>query len=122
MVGRSEAQIGSITSRIRVNGSACEASLSPDGRLAWRGEEGERSLALETEALGFEIEEGNRIRVRAFAGDDSSAEGGISCGRADGKGGAGKRSRKDYVLEMETDAMVNFWSERFSDCFNSFGI
>ncbi|ONK77059.1 uncharacterized protein A4U43_C02F2670 [Asparagus officinalis] len=101
MAGKSETKNGALTGRIRINGSDCEASLSPGGVLTWQGE-GERSLAMEQEALGFGIEEGRRIRVRGFSGDR-------------------KRRRKDFVLEMESDEMVGLWSERLKDCFDSFG-
>ncbi|XP_020274972.1 sphingosine kinase 1-like [Asparagus officinalis] len=33
----------------------------------------------------------------------------------------GKRSRKDYVLEMDNDEMLNLWNHKFTQCFSSFG-
>lgn len=108
MEGKSEARIraGALTGRMRVNGWAADASLTADGKLRWWGEKGERCLALESEALGLGVEEeGCRIRVRAFVSR---------------KVGKTRRIRKDLVLEMESDEMVNLWSERLRECFNSF--
>ncbi|XP_038987701.1 sphingosine kinase 2-like isoform X2 [Phoenix dactylifera] len=100
-----------LTKRIRVNGVPAEASLAADGTLRWRaGDGGERCLAVESEVLGFEAE-GQRITLRAFVG----ASRGASCGGVS----FGKRTRRDYVLELPTEEPVLQWSQRLRDCIKS---
>ncbi|XP_038987700.1 sphingosine kinase 1-like isoform X1 [Phoenix dactylifera] len=102
-----------LTKRIRVNGVPAEASLAADGTLRWRaGDGGERCLAVESEVLGFEAE-GQRITLRAFVG----ASRGASCGGVS----FGKRTRRDYVLELPTEEPVLQWSQRLRDCIKSLG-
>ncbi|KAJ6827342.1 sphingosine kinase 1-like isoform X1 [Iris pallida] len=109
---------------IQINGSPAEATLTADGRLTWRveGEPAERSLDLETEALGLGIEQERKIRVRAFVDDLGVASSAASAAAAGGgRGSTGKRTRKDFMLEMPTEESVSIWSERLKNCIDSFG-
>ncbi|XP_010905064.1 sphingosine kinase 1 isoform X1 [Elaeis guineensis] len=111
MEGKAESL--TLTERIRVNGVPTESSLASNGTLRWKGSDGgERCLTVESEVLGFEAE-GLRITVRAFVG----AFKGVSCGG----GSFGKRTRRDYVLELPTEEAAIRWSERLRDCINSLG-
>lgn len=110
-----EGQAGTLTltKSIRVNGVPAEASLAADGTLRWRAGDGdERCLAVESEMLGFQTE-GQRITLRAFVGSYR----GPSCGG----GSFGKRTRRDYVLEMPTEEAALQWSQRLRDCIESLG-
>ncbi|KAG1368192.1 hypothetical protein COCNU_14G006600 [Cocos nucifera] len=102
-----------LTKRIRVNGVPAEASLAVDGTLRWRAGDGdERCLPVESEVLGLEAE-GQRITLRAFV--RSYRE--VSCGG----GSFGKRTRRDYVLELPTAEAASQWSQRLRDCIKSLG-
>nr|XP_010905575.1 sphingosine kinase 2 [Elaeis guineensis] len=103
----------SLTNRIWVNGVPAEASLAADGTLRWRtGAGDERCLAVESDVLGLEAE-GQRITLRAFV--RSYRE--VSCGG----GSFGKRTRRDYVLQLPTEEAASQWSQRLRDCIKSLG-
>lgn len=97
---------------VQVNGVPAKATLTA-GDLHWHLKGGERkSLAIESEILGFSLQ-GREITVRAFV----SGLKGLSCGEGD----LGKRSRKDFVIEMPTEVIAESWSQRFRDYLNSLG-
>ncbi|XP_064962131.1 sphingosine kinase 2-like isoform X2 [Musa acuminata AAA Group] len=106
MADKTETSVPTLTERVRIDGAPAKASLAADGTLRWSsGEGGERCLALESEGLGLDVV-GRRITIRAFVG---ALKGLSSCG---GRRGAGKRVRRDHVLEMPTEELASRWSER----------
>ncbi|KAJ6815728.1 sphingosine kinase 1-like isoform X1 [Iris pallida] len=109
-----------LAGRIRINGSPSDASLAADGRLTWRVEgeaAGEMSLDLDSDILGFGIEQGRKIRVRSFPEDAKAA----SCGGCRETGAGRSRVRKDFVLEMPTEESAAAWSDRLKNCLDSLG-
>ncbi|RRT53179.1 hypothetical protein B296_00047635 [Ensete ventricosum] len=112
---KTETSVPTLTERARIDGAPAKASLAADGTLRWiSGDGGERCLALESEGLGLDVV-GRRITIRAFVG---ALKGLSSCG---GRGGAGKRVRRDHVLEMPTEELASRWSDRMRAYFDSLG-
>ncbi|CAD5175675.1 sphingosine kinase 2 [Musa acuminata AAA Group] len=115
MADKTETSVPTLTERVRIDGAPAKASLAADGTLRWSsGEGGERCLALESEGLGLDVV-GRRITIRAFVG---ALKGLSSCG---GRRGAGKRVRRDHVLEMPTEELASRWSERMRAYIDSLG-
>lgn len=111
---------GRATASVRVDGAPAEATLG-GGELRWRrrGAAGaERALSLEREVLGVEAR-GKEVVVRAFVAAGASRA--RSC--ASGVGGAGRRCRRDFVLEMvDGEGAAAAWVERMTRCLDSFGM
>ncbi|KAK8953691.1 Sphingosine kinase 2 [Platanthera guangdongensis] len=102
-----------MTERIKLNGLPAEASLSVDGELRWRIDAGdEQILDVESEVLGFSAD-GREIRVNAFAHELKSP----FCG----SGTLGKRTMKDFVLEMPSESVAGIWGQRLRKYIDSLG-
>ncbi|KAH7662346.1 sphingosine kinase protein [Dioscorea alata] len=100
-----------LTELIRIDGAPTKASLDVGvGKLRWLSGE-KRCLEVESEVLGFETQ-GTRITIKAFVGETK----GPSCGKSNGK-----RTRRDFVLEMPTEECAVTWSEKLRNLINSFG-
>ncbi|XP_074557627.1 sphingosine kinase 1-like [Curcuma longa] len=105
-----------LSERIVVNGAAAESALEVDGTLRWRSGGGEQCLRLESEVLGLDVQ-GTRITVRALA---EAPRSGSICAFG-GASGERRRVRRDYSLEMPTEAAALRWSARLKNCIDSLG-
>ncbi|RLM92396.1 sphingosine kinase 2-like [Panicum miliaceum] len=113
---------GRATASVRVDGAPTEATLC-GGELRWRrgGAAGERALSLEREVLGVEAR-GKEVVVRAFVTTGAARARSCASGAGAGGKGAGRRCRRDFVLEMEDgEGAAAAWGERLARCLDSFG-
>ncbi|PAN28140.1 hypothetical protein PAHAL_5G133900 [Panicum hallii] len=113
---------GRATASVRVDGAPAEATLC-GGELRWRrgGAAGERALSLEREVLGVEAR-GKEVVVRAFVAAGAARARSCASGAGTGGKGAGRRCRRDFVLEMtDGEGAAAAWGERLARCLDSFG-
>jgi hypothetical protein len=122
-----EDRAGAATASVRVDGAPAEATLG-GGELRWRRATGggrgagKRALSLEREVLGVEAR-GDAVVVRAFVAAGASRATSCASGAgAGGRKGAGRRRRRDYVIEMpDGEGAAAAWCERMTRCLDSFG-
>ena len=113
------------TANVRVDGAPAEATLG-GGELRWRragsgGAAGERALSLERDVLGVEAR-GKEVVVRAFVAAGAARARSCAPGAGAGGKGAGRRCRRDFVLEMaDGEGAAAAWGERLARCLDSFG-
>jgi len=113
------------TANVRVDGAPAEATLG-GGELRWRragsgGAAGERALSLERNVLGVEAS-GKGVVVRAFVAAGAARARSCAPGAGAGGKGAGRRCRRDFVLEMaDGEGAAAAWGERLARCLDSFG-
>ncbi|KAB5533947.1 hypothetical protein DKX38_017033 [Salix brachista] len=80
-----------ISDQIKVNGNLTPLTLTTEGKLQWTTEEGQQSLTVEKEVLGFIIQ-GSKIIIKAVT---EKRDGICSFGSA----GGGALVRKNFVFE-----------------------
>ena len=99
-----------ISDRVLIDGTVTPLTLTADGRLLC-STQGQRSLSIEKEVLGF-AEEGSRIRIKAVVdGEDGSC-----C-----VSGRGNLVRKDFVFEPLSDDSRMLWCVKLRECVDSLG-
>uniref|UniRef100_A0A6N2KFS5 sphingosine kinase n=1 Tax=Salix viminalis TaxID=40686 RepID=A0A6N2KFS5_SALVM len=102
-----------ISDQIKVNGNLTPLTLTTEGKLQWTTEEGQQSLTVEKEVLGFIIQ-GSKIIIKAV----TEKRDGICIF---GSAGGGALVRKNFVFEPLSDESLHLWCQHLHDYINSLG-
>ncbi|XP_052478190.1 sphingosine kinase 1 isoform X2 [Gossypium raimondii] len=100
-----------LSDQVLVNGTAVPLTLTGDGKLRFLGKR-QRCLTLEKEVLGFAVEEGSRIRIKAVV---EEREGICCCGNR------GDLVRESFVFEPLSEDSLALWSQKLRDYIDSLG-
>nr|KJB69415.1 hypothetical protein B456_011G022500 [Gossypium raimondii] len=98
-----------LSDQVLVNGTAVPLTLTGDGKLRFLGKR-QRCLTLEKEVLGFAVEEGSRIRIKAVV---EEREGICCCGNR------GDLVRESFVFEPLSEDSLALWSQKLRDYIDS---
>ncbi|GLT49450.1 hypothetical protein SLA2020_230030 [Shorea laevis] len=105
-----ESQSVILSDRVKINGTVLPLEVTGDGKLRWT-DEGQRSLTLEKEVLGFSVD-GSRIKIKAVV----EKGGGICC-----VGNGGHLVRKSFVFEPLSEDSLRLWCQKLRDYMDSLG-
>ncbi|TYG48552.1 hypothetical protein ES288_D10G024600v1 [Gossypium darwinii] len=100
-----------LSDQVLVNGTAVPLTLTGDGKLRFLGQR-QRCLTVEKEVLGFAVEEGSRIRIKAVV---EEREGICCCGNR------GDLVRESFVFEPLSEDSLALWSQKLRDYIDSLG-
>lgn len=100
-----------LSDQVLVNGTAVPLTFTGDGKLRFSGHH-KRCLTVEKEVLGFAVEEGSRIRIKAVAEERD----GICC-----CGNGGDLVRESFVFEPLSKDSLAVWSQKLRDYIDSLG-
>ncbi|KAL1076306.1 hypothetical protein V6Z11_D10G022700 [Gossypium hirsutum] len=98
-----------LSDQVLVNGTAVPLTLTGDGKLRFLGQR-QRCLTVEKEVLGFAVEEGSRIRIKAVM---EEREGICCCGNR------GDLVRESFVFEPLSEDSLALWSQKLRDYIDS---
>ncbi|TYH47813.1 hypothetical protein ES332_D10G025000v1 [Gossypium tomentosum] len=98
-----------LSDQVLVNGTAVPLTLTGDGKLRFLGQR-QRCLTVEKEVLGFAVEEGSRIRIKAVV---EEREGICCCGNR------GDLVRESFVFEPLSEDSLALWSQKLRDYIDS---
>ncbi|KAK7319612.1 hypothetical protein RJT34_04335 [Clitoria ternatea] len=112
MDGPADQHAAIISDRVTVNGTVTKLSLLADGRLWW-SEEGQRSLTVEKDVLGF-TGDGANIILKTIVETGDGCFGGGSRGKQ-------RVIRKDVVFRPSSEEAHKLWCQKLREFIDSLG-